>query len=739
MSMDQKESEQLATDATSNDPPNEDEASLQSSLLDLTLTSSPPTRNTTTTSSLATSSRRGEADNAFGSHTSLGGSSTHMGTDASERPRTILHVLCVSFHHRNGPQVDFAFPPFPHLEHTQPVVGRDDGSAVKLPDEWSFLPFLCLPDGAHATDEEFIYFHLPPVEQWRAYPQSTLFGLACYRQMPAHELLHKTVDVTRSTVQKAVVVLATQPILGSVRSKLGLVTRAFFDQKDFSKLEILETLYQSLSASLTGYVPDSTLYMGISLRELTFKFKQKTMQLFKLLFLEKRILFFGSKVERLSAYQYSLVSLIPELLRNLQDAGSPSLGVGHGSKKDATLHPSYGSSEHLASQIRPWMPLPIFGESCFFQPYIPLQQMDVLMSSDTKSYLVGTSNSIFLHHKGCAPDAIANVDTGTLEIINPALHAILALTAPDKKFIDEMTKSVTATWSPEDDMSMNQQLSFEGSDDDIRSRFELYLVSLLSSVKTSQTAAISVDPAIRGKDFLADFNSQWVKAWQGTIHYTKWLAQIGGDLPDALSFTPAHPRQGASTFGMLQTSFAERLSSIGRNLSPLQQNVSKAVESGITRAVDTVTDPQQQQKIQATTNQLFANVSSYLAQKRKDWAVTPPSTGRSSPEYTIPGQESDDDDPSTAPDWEEVNINDEGSGRSRDSSRQGRKERQRDKGKSSRDRTLSPLKLKLNRASEDNLSSPSSPKVSSRAESPRSLTLGRLSRSRSRNGTLDDT
>lgn len=55
-------------------------------------------------------------------------------------------------------------------------------------------------------------------------------------------LVNKTADVTRSMVQKAVVILATQPVLGSVRSKLGLVTQAFFAQKDFSKLEILEVL-----------------------------------------------------------------------------------------------------------------------------------------------------------------------------------------------------------------------------------------------------------------------------------------------------------------------------------------------------------------------------------------------------------------------------------------------------------------------------------------------------------------
>ena len=44
---------------------------------------------------------------------------------------------------------------------------------------------MCLPDGAHASEEEFIYFHLPPVPGWTQYPQATLFGLACFRQIDA--------------------------------------------------------------------------------------------------------------------------------------------------------------------------------------------------------------------------------------------------------------------------------------------------------------------------------------------------------------------------------------------------------------------------------------------------------------------------------------------------------------------------------------------------------------------------
>jgi Transport protein Avl9 len=64
-------------------------------------------------------------------------------------------------------------------------------------------------------------------------------------------------------------------------------------------------------------------YLGLSLRELVYKFKEKTLKLFKLILLSKRVLFFGQKVERLSAYQYSLVSLIPELSQHLEDVGSP--------------------------------------------------------------------------------------------------------------------------------------------------------------------------------------------------------------------------------------------------------------------------------------------------------------------------------------------------------------------------------------------------------------------------------
>jgi hypothetical protein len=42
--------------------------------------------------------------------------------------------------------------------------------------------------------------------------------------------------MTRSTVQKAVVVLVSKPIFGSIRDRLGVVTVALFEQKLASSL-----------------------------------------------------------------------------------------------------------------------------------------------------------------------------------------------------------------------------------------------------------------------------------------------------------------------------------------------------------------------------------------------------------------------------------------------------------------------------------------------------------------------
>lgn len=130
----------------------------------------------------------------------------------------------------------------------------------------------------------------------------------CNRQLPASELINRPADVTRSTVQMAVVVLARQPVFGPIRDKLGLITRAFFAQRDFTSTAILVDFYASLQLSMRGAISETTFQMGTSLRELIHKFRNKTLVLLKLLLLQKKIMFFGYPVEALCTFQYSLVS-----------------------------------------------------------------------------------------------------------------------------------------------------------------------------------------------------------------------------------------------------------------------------------------------------------------------------------------------------------------------------------------------------------------------------------------------
>ena len=56
--------------------------------------------------------------------------------------------------------------------------------------------------------------------------------MSCTRQLDAKELFNRPEDVTRSTVQKSVVVVARSPhLFAAWREKLSLVTRAWFMQK----------------------------------------------------------------------------------------------------------------------------------------------------------------------------------------------------------------------------------------------------------------------------------------------------------------------------------------------------------------------------------------------------------------------------------------------------------------------------------------------------------------------------
>ncbi|KAI5897126.1 uncharacterized protein SCHCODRAFT_01171131 [Schizophyllum commune H4-8] len=446
----------------------------------------------------------------------------------------ILGIALVDFNHLVGPKI----------EYSRGDIFEDEEVA-------KILPFLALPDGAHLSAEDYSYFHLVPSGP----KPTTVFGISCNQQIAASALLVKMPDVVRSTVQKAVVVLASKPIFGPIRDKLGVVTTALFNQRDFTDLSILDAFGESLEASIRSQMTESGLLMGTSLRELVHKFRQRTLVLVKTLILQKRIMFSGYPVERLCTYQYSLISLIPGLLQTLEDCGSPPIAARAPTLSKPT---SLKTSDRKSMMAYLGFPLDIFGKDSFFQPYIPLQQLDML--KDTPTWLCGSTNSI-VTQQSCV-DLLVNTDTGVFEFRNPNLERLVALTPADRKWMDGIVQAVNESWleSEEDQLRCSSSSRFKGSDDYLRVQFEEYISSMLASLRYQDFVAkegapiaapgtpdatpwMGTCPSLNSShlsdSIKLDFNPLWLQEFRGTNAYELWERTTDSSLFDIVE--PRHP------------------------------------------------------------------------------------------------------------------------------------------------------------------------------------------------------
>lgn len=144
---------------------------------------------------------------------------------------TFHPLLCiVDFHHHKGPEI-------------QEWIGAEDGVDPAAQNDWGLIPYMALPDGAHQSEEEFSYFSLVHRSTGTSEEQlaTSVFGISCMHQIDSSELLFRPPEVTRSAVQKAVVAITDRPqSFSALRERLSVVTRAWFAQKDFRDIEILQ-------------------------------------------------------------------------------------------------------------------------------------------------------------------------------------------------------------------------------------------------------------------------------------------------------------------------------------------------------------------------------------------------------------------------------------------------------------------------------------------------------------------
>ncbi|KIW96150.1 uncharacterized protein Z519_03217 [Cladophialophora bantiana CBS 173.52] len=553
---------------------------------------------------------------------------------------------------RSGPEVEFWV--------------HSDGENLFKHNDWSLMPFMALSDGAHAMAEEFSYFTLldsrnhdsEPTEAQsssKANPRGTgaatstgkgtsLFGISCTRQIRAEKLKRRSVGVTRSTVQKAVVVISpTARGMGELRERLGIVTAAWFAQEDFSDISILKEFQDSLVRAPPTHEDGKDHHFGLSLRELIHEFRHQTLALVKCLLLQRKMLFFGSKCERLCMMQFALISLIPGLIANLQDAADPSLDAYAQNVQKAT---SLKTSDRASLLAYMGLPLQLFGKGSMFGPYTPLQQLDILADYDTKSYVVGSTNSLLLQQKERYSDILINLDeSNSITITSPSLRTALALSAADRRWIDYLTQTVLDTWDPENP-SRPKNMGYAGSEDAIRMQFEEYILSLLSSMayqiyheslsENSIPASVAnIENFPEPGDTASDFNPEFLVMWRSTNNFALFdrLTQ-GNRIFDIIE--PRHPTGGGLTVEDLQRRVARGMADLhlDERVREGREQLGRTLQSG-------------RERVEAGMARFWAEVEKAKEQRAQQRATKRTSRSQSVTRTSGEGERKENQDPAT--------------------------------------------------------------------------------------------
>lgn len=187
-------------------------------------------------------------------------------------------------------------------------------------------------------------------------------------------------------------------------------------------------------------------------------------------------------------------------------------------------------------------------------PYTPLQQLDILADFGTKSYIVGSTNSLLLQQRDRYSDILINLDDDTINITSASLRTALTLSVSDRRWIDFVTQEVNDTWDEKNPGQPNH-MGYRGSEEFIRLQFEEYLLSLVSSVKYHNHLLQHPNnprmalPHIEG-DPAVDFGLDWVEYWSKTENYRIWNAHTDSLLFDIIE--PKHPCAGGLTIDDVQ-------------------------------------------------------------------------------------------------------------------------------------------------------------------------------------------
>lgn len=441
----------------------------------------------------------------------------------SELP--VLQVLVIGFHHHKGSTVEYNYPP---LNPSSP----DQSLTSSLPSQWKPLPHIALPDGCHNYQQGHVIFTLLSPSS-----DTQVYGISCYRQIESKEL-SPSIDVTRSTIQKAVCVISRWPTFSVIESKLRLATHAYFNSKDFNDISILVQLYDDLNSTLTVDHALSVVAQGYDIINIVFSLQHKVLQILKAILLQKRVMVFGSNAGITSSCVMSIVSLFPSSLESLIN---PLIS------KD---------NEH-------GLPLNIFPKETSLQPYLSLQQMDILTNLEYSCVLVGAVNPLYFKQHDKLVDIVYNIDLNQLYTNNSHMHTMLKLSSADLRFFNVLLEAArTQIESNEGELSV-KPTNWYGSEEWLRSQFKSYLLGLLATTLSGDSVAFD------------DYNLEFVKNFMKTRMYLQWIETPHDGI---LKIPPRHICDGELSLSDLKRQLTVRASDYGLVTSKQVEQVGRVMQ-----------------------------------------------------------------------------------------------------------------------------------------------------------------
>ena len=423
----------------------------------------------------------------------------------------------VTFHHKKGSIIEFTYPAQSDLlSNPQTLSYLQSLSQSSTPSQTletilTQLTYLCLPDGTHGTNKDSQYFLIQNLGK-------LLYGISTYEQLQTTSSMKEDDNENlRECVQKSMCIVSTLPLFGLLKPKLELTMSAYFNQRSLKDKTIIAELYGNSEISRYNTVEISEIYEGLSLCNLMGFSREKIFELMKLLLLEKNILVFSSLACNVCSFIFSLLSLFPG---------------------GALFDMTYGKKVSLYNQCydKYGCPLKLFHSKRKLYTVFSLYEIDSISAKD--SFLIGTTNLIFLTHPKFKYDCVINLDEGSVSYPHDKqgkLQSVIKCTKHEKTIYEVLLykpyhKVITKgnnyrskgdeydNVDTDDEDTVNYSL-IETYEDGIRKEIKKYLLSFLSDIALCEYISSTNDTPML-KAALSMYNSDFITEYLHTTNYT---------------------------------------------------------------------------------------------------------------------------------------------------------------------------------------------------------------------------